>query len=70
MEEFFREEITNFINNTENELYCKLTDEEVEQIVDNTINDIMTDDEMNKVISYIIGWYVDHYIYNMKGGDK
>lgn len=70
MEKFFRNEITEFINNHEDELYCKLTDEEVEQVVNNTIDEIMCDDEMNRVISYTIGWYVDHYIYNIKRSDK
>lgn len=70
MEEFFRNEIINYINNTESELYCKLTDEEVEQVANNTINEIMCDDEMNRVISYTIGWYVDHYICNMKGEER
>lgn len=70
MEEFFRNEIINYINNQDEDRYYKLTTDDVREIVDNTIDDIMTDDEMNKVISYTIGWYVDHYIYTMKGEEN
>ena len=60
MKEFFRTEIAEFINNTEDELYCKLTDEEIEQVVNNTIDKIMCDNEMNNVITSTIEWYVNH----------
>lgn len=64
MEEFFRTEISEFLNNTEDEIYCKLTDEEVEKVVNNTIDKIMCDNEMNNVITETISWYVSKYIYN------
>lgn len=64
MEEFFRTEIAEFLNNSEDEMYCKLTDEEIEQVVNNTINLIMCDNEMNSVVTSTIEWYVNHYIYN------
>lgn len=70
MEEFFRTEIAEFINNTEDEMYCKLTDEEVEQVVNNTIDNIMNDNELNDVITQTIEWYVNHYIYNSELYDK
>ena len=64
MEEFFKTEIAEYINNTEDEMYCKLTDEEVNQVVNNTIDNIMNDNELNNVITQTIEWYVNHYIYN------
>ena len=64
MEEFFRTEIAEFINNTEDEIYCKLTDEEIERVVKDTITPIMCDNEMNSVITQTIEWYVNKYIYN------
>lgn len=64
MEEFFRTEIAEFLNNTEDEIYCKLTNEEVEKVVNNTIDNITNDNEMNSVITQTIEWYVSKYIYN------
>ena len=64
MEDFIRDEICMFLNNTECEDYCKLNDDDIEDIVNNTIDDVMSDNELNSVITYTIKWYVDHYIYN------
>lgn len=64
MEDFIRDELYNFLNNTDCEEYCKLNDDDIEDIVNNTIDDVMNDNELNSVITYTIKWYVDHYIYN------
>lgn len=64
MEEFFKTEIVEFINNTEDEIYCKLAEEEIERVVKDTIIPIMCDNEMNSVITQTIEWYVNKYIYN------
>ncbi len=64
MEAFLRDDIANFINNTESETYCNLSDDDIEDIVNNTIDSIMTDNDLNNAITSTIEWYVNHYIYN------
>lgn len=63
MREFVMEEICNFINNTENEDYIKLSDEEIDKIAENIVEEVMCDDELNRVITDTIEWYVNHELY-------
>ena len=63
MREFIMEEICNFINNTENEDYIKLSDEEIDKIAENIVDDVMLDNELNRVITDTIEWYVNHELY-------
>lgn len=63
MREFIMEEICNFINNTENEDYIKLSDEEIDKIAENIVDEIMCDNELNRVITDTIEWYVNHELY-------
>lgn len=63
MREFIMEEICNFINNTENEDYIKLSDEEIDKIAENIVDEVMLDNELNRVITDTIEWYVNHELY-------
>ena len=63
MREFFMEEICEFINNTENEDYIKLSDEEIDKIAENIVDEVMCDNELNRVITDTIEWYVNHELY-------
>lgn len=63
MREFVMEEICNFINNTENEDYIKLSDEEIDKIAENIVDKVMLDNELNRVITDTIEWYVNHELY-------
>lgn len=63
MREFIMEEICNFINNTENEDYIKLSDEEIDKIAENIVDEVMCDNELNRVITDTIEWYVNHELY-------
>lgn len=63
MREFVMEEICNFINNTENEDYIKLSDEEIDKIAENIVDEVMCDNELNRVITDTIEWYVNHELY-------
>lgn len=62
MIDFLRDEIANVINNTESEEYCDLTDEKIDEIVDNTIDKIVEDNELNECITTTIQWYVNKYL--------
>lgn len=63
MREFFMEEICEFINNTESEDYIKLSDEEIDKIAENIVDEVMCDNELNRVITDTIEWYVNHELY-------
>lgn len=63
MREFVMEEICDFINNTENEDYIKLSDEEIDKIAENIVDEVMRDNELNRVITDTIEWYVNHELY-------
>ena len=63
MRAFVMEEICNFINNTENEDYIKLSDEEIDKIAENIVDEVMCDNELNRVITDTIEWYVNHELY-------
>lgn len=62
MIDFLRDEIANVINNTESEEYCDLNDEKIDEIVDNTIDKIVEDNELNECITTTIQWYVNKYL--------
>lgn len=62
MIDFLRDEIANVINNTESEECCDLTDEKIDEIVDNTIDKIVEDNELNECITTTIQWYVNKYL--------
>ena len=64
MLEFFRTEIAEYLNNVEDEIYSKLTEEEIERVVDNTITNVVNDGELNMVIDETISWYVSKYVYD------
>ena len=55
-------EISSF-NNTENEDYIKLSDEEIDKIAENIVDEVMLDNELNRVITDTIEWYVNHELY-------
>lgn len=59
---FFKEEIYNYINNTEREGFCEMSDEEVDELVNKVVDKVMCDNEMNTEISNTIEWYVNHAI--------
>lgn len=40
---FFKEEVYNYINNTENEEFCKMSDEKDDELVDMVVKTIVTD---------------------------
>ena len=56
---FFKEEIYNYISNTEDEEFCKLSGEEINKLVDKVVDKVMCDGEMNVEIHNTIEWYVN-----------
>ena len=64
MEDFIRDELYMVLNNTECEEYCKLNNNDIEDIVNNVIDDVCADNELNSVITQTMEWYINHYIYN------
>lgn len=60
------DEICNFINNTENEDYIKLTDEEIDNIAKNIVDKVLLDNDVNVVLTETIEWYVNHELYKEK----
>ena len=62
----FESMICDFINNTENEDYCDLTDEEVDEIASNVSDKVANDSEMIETIRQemlnTIEYYVNKYI--------
>lgn len=63
IEELIEEEICDFINNTENEDYIKLTDEEIDNIAEEIVDKVLSDEELNRVLNDTIEWYVNHELY-------
>ena len=63
MRELIEEEICNFINNTENEDYVKLTNEEINNIAKKIVDKVLLDEELNRVLNDTIEWYVNHELY-------
>ncbi len=62
MEEFIKEEICDYLNNVECEEYCKLTEEQINEIAENIYSNVMGDSELNDVLNSTIEWYANHYI--------
>lgn len=63
MRDLILDEICNFINNTENEDYIKLTDKEIDDLAEKIVDSVLSDDELNKVLNETIEWYVNHELY-------
>lgn len=63
MRELILDEICNFINNTENEDYIKLTDKEIDDLAEKIVDSVLLDEELNKVLNDTIEWYVNHELY-------
>lgn len=63
MRELILDEICNFINNTENEDYIKLTDKEIDDLAEKIVDSVLLDNELNKVLNDTIEWYVNHELY-------
>ena len=63
MRELIEEEICIFINNTENEDYVKLTNEEINNIAKKIVDKVLLDEELNRVLNNTIEWYVNHELY-------
>lgn len=63
MRELILDEICNFINNTENEDYIKLTDKEIDDLAEKIVDSVLLDNELNKVLNETIEWYVNHELY-------
>ena len=63
MRELILDEICNFINNTENEDYIKLTDKEIDDLAEKIVDSVLLDKELNKVLNDTIEWYVNHELY-------
>lgn len=61
--DIIKDEICNFINNTENEDYIKLTDEEIDNIAENIVDKALLDEDLNRVLTETIEWYVNHELY-------
>lgn len=59
MKEFIMDEICNFIANTNNEGYQDLSSEEIDKLAEDVVDDIMLDDELNRVLNDTIEWYVN-----------
>lgn len=60
------ENIYDYINNTESEDYIKLTDEQVDNIVENIIDKVLLDDDIYRAETQTIEYYVNKEIYNIK----
>lgn len=63
MRELILDEICNFVNNTENEDYIKLTDKEIDDLAEKIVDSVLLDDELNRVLNDTIEWYVNHELY-------
>ena len=62
LEQFLKEEICNYINNVENELYCNLSDEETNEIAENIWSKVANDNELNNEFNITMEWYINKYI--------
>lgn len=63
MREVILDEICNFINNTENEDYIKLTDEEIDNLAEKIVDNVLQDNELDRVLKETIEWYVNKELY-------
>lgn len=58
---FFREKIYDCINNNiEDEKICKMTDREVDSLVNSVLDKVMYDDELISFLNNTIEWWVYH----------
>lgn len=58
---FFREKIYDCINNIiEDERVCKMTDKEVDRLVNRVVDKVMYDDELISFLNNTIEWWVYH----------
>lgn len=64
LEELIKCDICDYINNVEDEQFCGLTDEEVNEIAENIWSKVADDNELNNMINSTIEWYARHYIAN------
>lgn len=62
LEQWLKNEICDYINNVEDEEYCKLNDEQVDEIAENIWEEIADDNELNNMLNTTIEWYANHYI--------
>ena len=62
MEDFIRDEMYFILGN--NEDYKNLNNIDMEEVVDNTIDNILLDNELNETITQTILWYMNRYINN------
>lgn len=60
--------VCDFLNNTECEEYCKLTDNEVDEIAKAITPKIEADVLNGDSIIECTEWYANKYIYEMRGG--
>ena len=54
--------IATYLNNTEEELYCKLTDEQIDEVVENIVDKVEEDTELINVLEDTIDYYAKRYI--------
>ena len=60
MQDFIRDEMYFILGN--NEDYKNLNNIDMEEVVDNTIDNILLDNELNETITQTILWYMNRYI--------
>ena len=63
--DLIKDEICNFINNTESEDYIKLSDEEIDNIAESIVDNILLDNDFNRILTETIEWYVNHELYKL-----
>lgn len=54
--------IATYLNNTEEELYCKLTDEQIDEVVKNIKNEVLQDKELVREFGNTVDYYAKRYI--------
>lgn len=54
--------IATYLNNTEEELYCKLTDDQIDEVVKNIKNEVEQDKELVKEFENTVDYYAKRYI--------
>lgn len=54
--------IATYLNNTEEELYCKLTDEQIDEVVKNIKNEVEQDKELVREFENTVDYYAKRYI--------
>lgn len=64
----FKEEICDYISNSDDEQYCKLTDEEIDEVAENVWRDVACDDQLNNELNSTISWYVNLYLASKEKG--